>query len=212
MIRRMGGTERDWETVLALPGPVSQIAPAKSLRGTVIATSLGMAREHGFEAKYFDHLAAEYHGIVREVQPLSWVPMEVVIPHYRAMAYVFPGTERQIENGRVSSERTQNAYLRTVVRALQATGHVTPLTGLKRLPAIFGRMLNGGGGVAVYGIGPKDARIELVNYPLLEVAYVRNGWQGMFESALSLMSRRVVVKQDAKYRGVHNAAYVVSWV
>jgi len=208
----MAGTESNWETVLALPGPVSQIPPAKALRGTVIATSLGMAREHGFEAKYFDHLPSELHAAVRDLQAASWVPMEVVVPHYRAMSHVFPSSEQQVENGRVSSERTQNAYIRTVVRALQATGQVSPLTGLKRLPAVFGRMLNGGGAAAVYSIGPKDARIELVNYPLLEVAYVRNGWQGMFESGLSLMSRRVVVKQDPKFRGVHNTAYVVSWV
>jgi len=208
----MAGTEGNWETVLALPAPISQIPPAKALRGTVIATSLGMAREHGFEAKYFDHLPPEHHAAVRELQPASWVPMEIVIAHYRAMTHVFPSAEQQIENGRISSERTQNAYIRTVVRALQATGQVTPLTAMKRLPAVFARMLQGGGAGAVYSVGPKDGRIELVNYPLLEVPYVRNGWQGMFESGLSLTARRVHVKQDPKFRGVHNTAYLVSWV
>ncbi len=200
------------ETIFALPGPIAQIPPAKDVRGAMIVTSLTLAREHGLEAGYFEQLPTALHERVRDVQPTSWVPMELAVSHYWTMTRLFPGVEQQVGNGRISSERTQNAYLRTIVRALQATGQVNPLTVLKRMPTVLGRMLQGGGAAGVYSLGMKDARIELVNYPVLEVPYVRNAWQGMFESALSLAAKRVFIRQDGRFRGAANIAYDVSWV
>ena len=57
---------------------------------------------------------------------------------------------------------------------------------LKRLVNGIDRSSQGGGAVAAYRTGPKDARVELVGFPALGIPYVRNGWQRMLQGTLAL--------------------------
>lgn len=188
------------------------IVLATELRGTVLTTSLAFAHERGLGDAYFERLPSELHATIGDISPLSWVGADVALAHYRVMDELFPTPAEQVANGHASSERTQNAYLRTVFRFAQAAGQLDPSVALRRLPAAFGRMWKGGGAPVAYSTGPKDARVELFAYPILSVDYVRNGWQGMLESGLSLTARRVYVRLDAHFAGQHNAAYDISWV
>ena len=192
--------------------PVASFAPATEVRGTLLATSLAMVRERGMEAAYFAALEPNFHDAVRSVLAQAWLPMEVAIAHYRAMGRVFPAMHEQIDNGKIVSERTQNAYLRTIVRALHATGSLDIPAAVRRLPAVVERMVRGGGVAAAYRTGRKDVRIELSGYPFLRAPYTHNAWQGMFYSALSLVTPRLTVRQDLRYRGDWRMALDVSWV
>ena len=197
---------------MPLPCRPHELAPPTHLRGTVLASSFQLVREHGLEAAYLAQLPAALHDAVRFVLPISWVELELARAHFRAMEHVFPDTRQQIENGRTSSARTQAAYLLTVVRALSAAGQCCALSFIKRIPDAFERMLRGGGGVTVLGTGPKDARVEMYAQPLVETAYIRNSWQGMFEAAISLSTRRCFVRQDMRFTRSDRLAFDIAWV
>jgi hypothetical protein len=128
------------------------------------------------------------------------------------MQRVFPDPLVQLANGHKSSDRTQKAYLQTVVRALSASGQITALSFIKRVPAAFERLLLGGGAVTVLGVSPKDARLEMHAHPLVETAYIRNSWQGMLEAGIELTTRRCFVRQDSRFTRPDRLAFDISWV
>jgi hypothetical protein len=192
--------------------PVASLTPATEIRGTLLASSLAMVRERGKESAYFTALEPAHHEAVRSVLAQAWLPMELAVAHYAAMGLVFPAAHEQIDNGKIVSERTQNGYLRTIVRALHATGTLDIPTAVRRLPAVMERMVRGGGIAAAYRTGLKDVRIELSGYPFLKAVYTHNAWQGMLYSALSLVTARLTVRQDLRFRGDQQMALDVSWV
>ena len=197
---------------MALPCAAHQLRPPTDLRGTVLAASFQLTRMQGQEVAYFAALPCELHDTIRWVDPLTWVPLDVARAHFRAMERAFPDPAQQVENGRMASERTQKAYLQTVVRALHGSGHVTALDFIKRIPAAVERMLRNGGGVSVFSLGPKDARVEMHAHPLVETDYIRNSWQGMFEAGIGLAARRCFVRQDRRFATEDRVAFEISWV
>jgi hypothetical protein len=203
---------RSHEVLVPLPCEASALKPPTDLRGTVLSASFQLVREHNLEAAYFRALPAELHDAVRFVVPLSWVPLDLARAHFRAMDRVFPDPRQQVLNGKLSSERTQSSWIKTLVRALVASGQAPTLGFIKRIPSAFERLQLNGGGVAVLSSGPKDARIELYAQPLVETSYIRHGWQGMFEAGISLASRSCVVRQDPRFLSVDRMAFDVSWV
>jgi hypothetical protein len=192
--------------------PLASFTPAAELRGTLLASSFAVVRERGKESAYFLALDPAYHEAMRAVLVQAWLPMELAVAHYRAMGLVFPEAHEQIDNGKIISERTQNGYLRTIVRALHATGSLDIPTAVRRLPAVVERMVRGGGAASAYRTGRKDVRIELSGYPILRAPYTHNAWHGMFYSALSLVTARLTVRQDLRFRSDSRMALDVSWV
>jgi hypothetical protein len=198
--------------VIVPPTARGLVRPATEMRGTMLANSMAILRERGREPEYFAALPARHHEEVRFVLAQAWMPMELAVVHYEAMGRVFPDVREQVENGRVASERTQNGWIRTVARTLQATGSLDIPSVLKRLPQGVERFCRGGGSVAVYRTGLKDARIELDGYPFVHIEYARNAWQGMFESALSLITPRLFIRQDLRFAQGDRMALTVAWV
>jgi hypothetical protein len=207
---RLGCSDR--EVVVPLRCPAHELRPPTDLRGTVLAASFQLVRMQGREQAYFSALARDLHEAIRFVDPLTWVPLEVARAHFRAMQATFPEPTRQVENGRMASERTQKTYLQTVVRALHGSGQVTALDFIKRVPSAVERMLRNGGGVSVFSLGPKDARVEMHAHPLVETDYIRNSWQGMIEAGLSLVTRRAFVRQDRRFGTSDRFAFDIAWV
>jgi hypothetical protein len=181
------------------------------MRGALIASSQAIARERGLEADYFAHLPAEHRAPLSAVIAQAWIPMELAMSHYAAMGHLFPSAMEQLENGRLASERTQNAWVKTIARALNATGNMDVPSALKRIPSGFERMVRGGQ-VTAYRTGPKDARVELAYFPFVRFDYARNAWQGMFESAVGLMATRLFVRQDLNFAKDDRMALKFAWV
>ncbi len=207
----MAVAARTYEVIVP-PTVRGLVRPATEMRGSLLANSMAILRDHNRESEYFAALPTKHHEEVRFVVAQAWMPMELAVVHYETMGTVFPSIREQLLNGRTASERTQNGWVRTVARTLQATGTLDIPSTLKRLPAGVDRFCRGGGSVAVYRTGLKDARIELDGYPFVRIEYARNAWQGMFESALSLITPRLFVRQDLGYQQGDRMALTISWV
>jgi hypothetical protein len=202
---------RTYEVIVA-PTVRGPVRPATEMRGTMLANSIAILREQGREEQYFAALPAKHHEEVRFVLAQAWMPMELALVHYETMGKVFPSVREQVQNGRIASERTQNGWLRTVARTLQATGSLDIPTALKRLPQAVERFIRGGGSVAAYRTGMKDLRMEFDGYPFVRIEYARNAWQGMFESGLSLIAPRLFIRQDLGFQQGDRMALTVAWV
>ncbi len=88
---------------------------------------------------------------------------------------------------------------------------VTPWMGLEYFPKLWQRTMIGGG-VAVYRLGPKEARIECHGAPeLAELAYFRNGFRGMFTSSGALFCSRVYVHDLASFAIRKIVGFRIAW-
>jgi hypothetical protein len=181
------------------------------IRGTMIINSLTTLRNGERIDEYFAKLPAEHHHAVHEVSVQSWVSVELAIAHYDAMGSVYLDPAEQVQNGRLAAERTQNSHLRTVIRTLSATGTVDMWDVLGRVPNLAARTFLGGG-VTVFRVGPKDGRIEFRGFPFYKAGYMHNSTQGTFQAAFALLSSRIYLKQDPRFRSEDSMALLISWV
>jgi hypothetical protein len=113
--------------------------------------------------------------------------------------------------GREVADKIQKSVLGTLVRLAKGAG-VTPWIGLEYLPKLWGRVMLGGG-MALYRLGPKEARVECHGAPrLAALPYFRNGFRGMFEGSGQLFCNKLYVAdlRALAARGV--AGFQVSWV
>jgi hypothetical protein len=183
--------------------------PVQRVRGSVIASSLNAARMAGKEAEYFFALAEDAAAEIRALVTSAWLPAEIAMAHYRAMESLGFSPQEAHANGRYVVERIEGSYIATVVKGLGKA--VGPLPILKRLPAARDRMLDGGD-VAVWMEGARDARVEMFGTCLAKFDYVRNGWAGMFEGAIGLVTSRCLAKVIPTPNPEERTEIAVTWV
>jgi hypothetical protein len=160
---------------------------------------------------YLGKLPGDMHAPVLEAVAGSWIPLSVGIAHYAAADSLGLSSLEQFNNGREVAERVQNSMLGTLVRAAKAIG-VTPWTGLEQFQRLWDRLLLGGAG-AVYRLGPKEARVEAHGNPLVEGAYFRNAWRGMFAASGELFCEKLYVVEISAPKPGSTAPFVlrVAW-
>jgi hypothetical protein len=180
------------------------------IRSTQLAASVLALRARGHFDAYLPNLPAPYHEAVLRSAPGTWLPIEVGVAHYRAAQALALSVDEQVAMGTGVAERIQNGLLGTLVRLAKTAG-VTPWMGLEYFPRLWQRTLIGGG-VAVYKLGPKEARIECHGAPeLAELTYFRNGFRGMFASSGRLFCQRIYVTDLMAYALRKVIAFRISW-
>jgi hypothetical protein len=196
------------ETVLPLPSGADRVPVATEIRSTTLISSLNALRGLEVADSYFGLVPREHGEAMRQLVAGVWVPMAIGMTHYEAVERLRLTDDQARENGRRVAQGVQNSHFGTLVRTLGAT--VTPWTVLPRVHSFVGRLVNGGA-CAVYREGPKDARVEIHGVPIARFAYVRLGWAGMFEGTLSLLVRKVYVRDQSPPGTRTVAAYSVAW-
>jgi hypothetical protein len=87
---------------------------------------------------------------------------------------------------------------------------VTPWSVLRVLPAVFEREWRGGG-MAVYRIGPKDARVEFAGFPCSSITYCRVGMRGLIAAMCELVCAKAYVQEIRKLCTPTTLGYTVAW-
>lgn len=184
------------------------VKPATAVRSALLQSSLGAVERLGLADRYFTLLGPEHAPAIRGLVVGQWNPMALGIAHYGAIDRLGIAPTQARENGRLVAEKVQVGFASIVFRGLGTA--VTPLDALKRLPTFIGRLVEGGA-VGLVQRGPKDARVEIVGIPIGQFEYVRNGWAGMFEATLGLLTHKTFVRNSSP-RGGDRVVLDVSWV
>lgn len=187
------------------------IEPASAIRGSVIASSRLAIRAMGRDEDYFARLPAEHHPAIQEISGVGWAPIDLADAHYAAADGLGLASVEQREIGRQVAYRLRDSYAGSIIRSLRAIGALGPYAVLSRFPTAWGRLVQGGG-ARVFELGPKEMRIECLKTRIARHGYVREGWAGMFEGTLALVSTAVHVVELPEHRGPDRCAYRVSWV
>jgi hypothetical protein len=184
---------------------------ATHVRGTLLAGSRQALRSTEQKQRYDSVLDPAYADAMLNLVVASWVPMEVARAHYEAMEAMGYTYEEQRENGRMVAQRIQNSFVGTIIRGLKASGSLSVWPLLERVEMAYVRLAQGGG-TQLYKLGPKDARVEFHGLPLLDIPYIRAGLEGMIESTLGLVTRKVYASQVTELQTETTLAITVSWV
>lgn len=192
--------------ILRVPESPTSVA---RVRTTLLSASLLTVKERGLLDAYLRQLPHEHHEFVLGVVAGDWAPIEVGIAHYAALDRLSISAADQYNNGLEVGSRIQKGVLGTAARLAGGAG-MTPWAGLEQLPRLWQRMIDGGG-VAVYAIGPKDARIEFLDCSLARFAYCRNGWRGMCAGAMAAFCRKIFVNEIRELSNDNNFAMHVAW-
>jgi hypothetical protein len=188
------------------PGKVSVATHFKS---TWLTASIDGLKARGHYARYAELLAARHRETILHAIAGVWLPMEVAQAHYAACDALLLTQAEQVAMGREVLSRLRKTIFSLAFRAARDIG-VTPWTLLKLLPAQFDREVRGGA-CGVFRVGPKDARIELIGFPLSSSPYTRAGLRGLAHGLCEPLCSKVYTQELRELCSATTIAYRVAW-
>lgn len=195
------------EPVLPFPAR-SEIVPATAFRTTWVVSSIQSLRARGHFEAYVRELPDRFRGQILESVVGLWLPMDAARAHYEACERLGLSVDEQLAMGSAVGERAQGTLLSTVVKTAKGAG-VTPWTVLPQFDRLWRRGANGGA-VAVYRLGPKEARTEFVGCVLFDIPYFRHAFRGVVHGIAGLFCEKVYVHELPK-RVPHGAQFRFQW-
>jgi hypothetical protein len=199
----------DEEVIVPFPVARELVPMGTEFKSTWLAGSLGVLKAHGAFERYLENLPAKYHDPILRSIAGTWLPAEVAVAHYRAIDALGIGTQERIEWGKEITKRLQKTIFSVGFHAAREVG-VTPLTMLKTFPVQFAREWIGGG-TAVFRIGPKDARVEIVGFPISSIAHCRTGLRGVLGGMCELVCTKAYVSEIRELCTDSTLGYRVAW-
>jgi hypothetical protein len=196
------------EIVVPFPVPRAQIAKATAYRSTWVLSSLGALKTQRYYDRYLEALPRAHHEDIFSLVAGIWVPISLARVHYEACDRLKLSVSEQIALGRAVGDRAQGTILSTGVRMAKAAG-VTPWTVIPQYPRFWQRGVEGGA-LAVYKLGPKEARIEIVGCELFSIGYFRAAFRGVLQGMADLFCRTSFI-HDVPTRVADDATYRFQW-
>lgn len=197
------------EVVVPFRVPRDQITMGTEFKSTWLTASLDLLRERGLFERYLENLPKPYHEAVIHSIAGVWLPAEVCVAHYRAADALGLSPLEHVALGKAVTLRLQKTIFSIGFRAARELG-VTPWTLLKLLPTSWHREWKGGG-VAIFKLGPKEARVEIVGFGGMEFAYCRNGLRGVITGLCELVCTKAYAQEIRGLCTKTTAGFRVSW-
>jgi hypothetical protein len=173
------------EVVLAFPAIV---APVRHVRSTLVLGGVQSIKAAGLLEAYEAVSPPEVRNTILSSVAGMWLPVDVAVAHYLACDRMELSSESASKLGRGTFERTKGLLLGTATGLAKGVG-VNPWTLFPHFQRFWLRGLDGGG-VRVVRLGPKEARVDVVDCPLFESDYFRAACTGLTMSLCELVCRK----------------------
>ena len=197
------------EVVVPFRVEPDRLAAAKHIRSTLITSSLAALRKRNHLARYETLVPEEHKEQILSCVAGTWLPMAVGIAHYETCnALALPPNEVH-EIGMDVSTQVQSTFLGTLAKMARTAG-VTPWTGLSQMQRLWDRVLDGGG-VAVYRLGPKEARVDIASLQLVDIPYFRVAFRAFVVAGCGIFATKVYGRDARTVNESGRAAYRLSW-
>jgi len=197
------------EVLVPFRAPPGSVPLVTRVRSTLITSSVQALRRRGHEAAYFARLSPDHAKEVSGLIAGVWLPLGLAMAHYGAIdALPLTATER-LEMGNEVSTQVQASVLATFARAATNVG-VTPWTGLSQFQRLYDRLMDGGA-CAVTRVGPKEARVEVVQNALVGISYFRTAFRGFIVASCELFTKKVYGYDIARLCSPTTVGYRLAW-
>lgn len=178
-------------------------------RSTWLSSSIRALRERNLLDAYLTHLRAEYHEAVLNTVVGVWLPAEIALAHYEACDELQLSAKEVFAIGAEVGKRAQGTVMSVAVSLAKGAG-VTPWTIIVRFPDAWNRIWLGGS-VAVYKLGPKEARLEVAGWPSSRTTYCRIALRGVVSNLVNLFCEKAYVKDVPELCTSNTLGYRFSW-
>jgi hypothetical protein len=179
------------------------------VRTTLLASSLRSLRDRGLGERYLSLLDPAFREPILQAVAGGWLPIEAGVAHYRACDALGLTSGEQFAIGKEVGDRVEGTFLAAMLRAAKGVG-VTPWTALGYTGKLYERLFQGGG-CAVLRLGPKEARAELAQNPLVGIPYFRNAFRGLYTVGLELFCIKAYVQEVKSETAPTFCALRFSW-
>jgi len=197
------------EVILPFPAPRDRVPAVKRIRSGLLCSSIVSLRERGVYDEYVARLPSAHRDRILSLTASEWIDPEIVFAHYETLD-VLGMTDDVIEdNGVQVAQKLQRGFLSVALRFVVESG-VTPWSVLERYQKLWERYFDGSA-VAVWKLGPKDARAEVVGFPFARVHYVQIGVGGIMRGVLELVCKRAYVRFERRRSDATSLVYRISW-
>jgi hypothetical protein len=191
--------------------PRERVPVATEYRSTWISTSQQTLRAHGLYERYVQSLSPQVRDALIASVAGVWMPVELAMEHYRACDRLGLMDIDLVQIGKESAERAHGTMMSMMVKVAKGAG-TTPWTSLGQVQRLWQRSLNGGGGIALYKLGPKEARVEFAGFPFSAVHYVRVAIRGIALGVVELFAETAYAREIPSLCTDKTLAYRLSWV
>jgi hypothetical protein len=195
------------EAIVPLPGTRGQIPPASAYRSTWVVSSLNSLRYHGHFERYLGALR-EHRDEILSCVAGTWLPIPVAHAHYRACDALGLSDAQIAELVRGPGAQVRRAwYARLIAAAEQAKEN--PWAMLAQLDRNWRRGVTGSA-VAVFRLGPKEARVEYVACELFRFPYYCQATRAVLLSLVERFGAGSV--RTLRQHASDEAHYQLQWV
>ncbi len=198
------------EVFLAARYPLTAIPLATEIRSTLVVSALQTVRARGLMDKYRETLPASAQERITSLVAGSWIPVELALDHYRAMDRLQLTNEEIDGIGADVAARVNKSVLSIAVSLSKRAG-ATPWTALSVSHRINDTNWRGSD-IAIYRLGPKEARYDWLGQPCASVPYFVTAFGGFLRGLGSLFSSRIYVRLAPSHCSPRSVSYRLSWV
>jgi hypothetical protein len=194
---------------VVVPPPSQGVVQLAQVRGTLVTASIHALGERGLLDRYYANLPLPERDEMKAVIASSWIPETLARAHYHACeALQLSQVDIAAIGGEVGA-KIRATFLGALLRAARETG-ATPWLYFRGLPRLYPRICIGGA-MAIYKLGPKEARAEWYAIPGLTIPYFRAAFRAGNRSIIELFCQKAYVTEVRATAG-GDWAYRASWV
>ncbi|MGO8996026.1 MAG: hypothetical protein ACLQVI_22165, partial [Polyangiaceae bacterium] len=159
--------------------------------------------------EYLSYLPAHLHDVVAQSVAGVWLPVEVAIEHYSACdKLAFPSSEL-IVIGREVHTYAQASVFKMMVKMATGAG-ATPWTACSQFNRLWDRVWIGGG-ISVFKLGPKEARLEFAGWQCSRSTYIRHAMRGVVMGMMEMFCTKAYMTDLPAYCTATTLGYRCAW-
>jgi hypothetical protein len=195
---------------VSLPVPRDRVPLASHFRSTWLSSSVRELRERAYYDRYLSLLPAAMRSPIVESVAGVWLPMELCAAHYRACDSLGLSKRDAWEIASAVTRKVHGTSFVLAIRLAKQAG-VTPWTIFGQLPRLWERVWRGGG-VVVQQVGPKEALVEAVQWPIAGIPYVRNTMPAVVHGVVEMFCAKAYVSEVTALATESSLGFRVQWV
>lgn len=181
-----------------------------SVRSTLIGSSMLALRARGLEGRYLATLPREYADAVLHTPAGVWLPSRVALEHYLACDRLELDSATIVDIGRQVTVVTQKSALAMILRLAKQAG-ANPWTLFSKCDQLWARIFDGSG-IAIFKLGPKEARFEVAGCSLVKSAYWRTGLRSLLSTANDSFVTKMYIREIPGSLTSSSCVFRISWV
>jgi hypothetical protein len=197
------------EPIVAFQNGRDAVVEATHIRSTAICSAILALRGHGLYDRYVEELEPRLRDAILPLSTGEWVPIELGVAHYDACDRLALEDDVIRQLGAEVGRRVIKNPLSVIVTLAHGVG-AGPWTALSHVNR-YREAAWRGSEMAVWKLGPKEARVEWEGQPCARIRYFRIAFAGFMAPLLELFCQKayvLVMGQPTPSR----MQYRVSWV